>query len=171
MSEQGTQSIAFSIAECGLGNGGEISFNNDPALDPLQTSWLTDPNAPRDALQNLRILKTRETGNQAQIPITTGRARRSMIDFTQHNYMSLQMRRKAGVLQHSNKEYISKKSEYSKIITRKNNKSSRARLKKLIDSTDCEELDPITKIASNSGIKNGKTYLYLNKNIPFYSSI
>lgn len=171
MSTEGTQSIAFFIGECGLGDGGEIPYNNDPALNPSQTPWLTDPNAPRDALQNLRILKTRETGNQAQIPITTGRVRRSMVDFTQYDYNALRMRRKAEVLQHNNKKTESRKKEFSNVVMRKNNKSSRARIKKLIESNECENKPYITKPASNSGIKNGKTFLYYNKNTPFYSSI
>ena len=76
-----TTSITFSIGECGVLLGGEISHNNDPGLDPSETEWLTDPNAPRDALQRLRILKTRETGEQQQIPDTIGRSTGTNINF------------------------------------------------------------------------------------------
>lgn len=171
MSEQGSQSIAFFIDECGLADGGEIEYNNTTGIVPTQSPWLTDPNAPRDALQNLRVLKTRETGNQAQIPITTGRARRNMVDFTQYSYDALRMRRKAEVLQHNNKKTESRKKEFANIVSRRNNKSSRARIRKLIESNDCEKQPYITKPSTNSGVKNGKTFLYYNKNTPFYSSI
>ena len=76
-----TTSISFSIGECGVLLGGEISHNNDPGLDPSETEWLTDPNAPRDALQRLRILKTRETGEEQQIPDIIGRSTGTNIDF------------------------------------------------------------------------------------------
>ena len=49
-------------------------FESNTALNPDETDILTDPDATREALQRLRILKTRETGDSQQIHIiTTGR--------------------------------------------------------------------------------------------------
>ena len=85
-----TTSIAFDIVDCGL----EISYNSDPTLDPRETEWLTDPNSSRDALRRLRILKTRETGEQQQIPNIIGRDTGIIIDYDNipYTYKELQMR-------------------------------------------------------------------------------
>ena len=167
MSEQGTISTVFSIGDCADFIESDVNI-----LDAKQSDMLRDPNAPRDALQNLRILKTRETGDEPQIPITTGRARGLSIDITRSQpYQALYMRRKAEVLKHYNKDNVTKRRNFSNVVLRKNNKSSRARIKQLIASNDCEPNKDIKKKALNSGIKNGRKVLYLNPEVPFYSNI
>lgn len=169
-----TTSISFNIGECGILLGGEISHNNDPSLDPSETEWLTDPNAPRDALQRMRILKTRETGEQQQIPNIIGRSNGTNIDFENSlfTYEELKMRRKATILQNQNKNFNNKKQEYAKSVKGLNQRySSRTRLKQLVESNKCQDQPPAVKLAINSGIKNDKTPLILNKNVPFYSQI
>lgn len=169
-----TTSISFSIGECGLLLGGEISHNNDPGLDPSETEWLTDPNAPRDALQRLRILKTRETGEQQQIPDITGRSNGTNINFTTslYTYEELKMRRKATILRNQNRDLNTKKKNYSNAVKGINLKySSRTRLRQLIETNQCQNQPPITKVAINSGIKNDNTPLIFNPNVPFYSQI
>lgn len=169
-----TTSISFSIAECGILLGGEISHNNDPTLDPTETEWLTDPNAPRDALQRLRILKTRETGEQQQIPNTVGRSNGTNIDLNNLNYTyeELKMRRKATILKHQNKNFTTRRTNYSKIVKGVNMRySSKARLRQLVESNKCENQPPNVKVAINSGVRNDRTPLYFNVNVPFYSQI
>lgn len=169
-----TTSISFSIAECGLLLGGEISHNNDPGLDPTETEWLTDPNAPRDALQRMRILKTRETGEQQQIPNTIGRSNGTNIDFgtLSYTYDELKMRRKTTILQNQNKNFNTKRKIYSNIVKGINIKySSKTRLKQLVESNKCQNQPPNVKLAINSGVKNDRTPLYFNQNVPFFSQI
>ena len=171
-----TTSITFSIGECGVLLGGDISHNSDPTLDPAETEWLTDPNAPRDALQRLRILKSRETGEQQQIPNITGRGTGVNINFQElsFTYEELKMRRKAEILKNKNKNFITKNKNYSNIARGLNSKSqgsSRARLQGLINSNKCQNLPPVVKLAINSGIKNDDTPLIYNKNVPYFDQI
>lgn len=169
-----TTSISFSIGECGVLLGGEISHNNDPGLDPSETEWLTDPNAPRDALQRLRILKTRETGEQQQIPNIIGRSNGTNIDFvsSEFTYEELKMRRKATILQNQNKNFNSKKTNYSNTIKGINLRySSKTRLRQLALTNQCQNQPPSVKLAINSGVKNDNTPLIFNRNVPFYSQI
>ena len=165
-----TTSIAFDIVDCGL----EISYNPDPSLDPTQTEWLTDPNSSRDALQRLRILKTRETGGQQQIPNIIGRDTGVNIDYDNisHTYEVLKMRRKAEVLQNKNKNFSTKKKEYSNAVKGINIKySSRTRLRQLVESNQCQNQPPIVKPAYKSGIKNDNTPLTYNKSIPLFNKL
>ena len=45
------------------------------------------------------------------------------------------------------------------------------RISALIESQNCENTTIIQKKSTNSGVKNGKTLLFLTKNVPYYSSI
>ena len=58
------------------------NIESDTTLDPTQTDMLTDPTAPRDALQGLRYLKTRETGNDIVTPNIVGRSTGQSIPYT-----------------------------------------------------------------------------------------
>lgn len=168
-----TTSIAFDILDC----GSEISFNNDITLDPAETSWLLDPNSPRDALQRLRILKTRETGSVQQIPNTVGRVRSLNLNIGQdYTYETLKMRRKAQILKYQNNQNtqtVTKKQNYTNVVKGLNQRySSNTRLKQLLENNKCNNSKvPIYKKALNSGIKNDPTLLIYNKNIPFYSQL
>ena len=169
-----TTSISFSIAECGILLGGEISHNNDPALDPTETEWLTDPNAPRDALQRMRILKTRETGEQQQIPNIEGRSNGTNIDLANlsYTYDELKMRRKTTILRNQNKNFETKRKKYSNIVKGINMKySSKTRLRQLAESNQCQNQPPNVKLAINSGVKNDRTPLFFNVNVPYYTQI
>ena len=75
----------------------EYDFNS------TDETMLTDPSASIIALQNLRILKTRETGEGSVTPDTTGRTEIPMVDYSKtYNYENYKMRRKAEVLKHKN---------------------------------------------------------------------
>ena len=112
-----TTSIVFDDARMSCAT--EISFNDDPTLDPLDTEWLTDPSAAVIALQGLRILKTRGTGELPyvqtffedpslntflDISFTAGRSTGNNIPFGENNptYLDYTMKRKAKVLKTNN---------------------------------------------------------------------
>ncbi len=169
-----TTSVSFSIGECGVLLGGDISHNSDPTLDPAETEWLTDPNAPRDALQRLRILKSRETGEQQQIPDITGRGTGVNINFQElsFTYEEIKMRRKAEILKNKNKNFLTKKKNYTNAVKGINIRhSSKARLRKLAEENKCQDLPPIVKVAINSGIKNDDTPLIFNRIVPYYNKL
>ena len=101
MSNQGTLSIVFGEDftdgfDCTT-SGIDFVSNPDPN-DVNYFDWLTDPNAGRDALQRLRFLKTRETGNQPQVPNTQGRSNGNQVSVEKFNYENLKMRRKLNFL-------------------------------------------------------------------------
>ena len=75
MTDQGTTSIFLD----------ENRFNNSEDIFILES------------LQNLRILKTRETGDKQITPITTGRYEGRNISFTYNTLNDFSMRRKAEV--------------------------------------------------------------------------
>ena len=155
----------------------DISYNSDTTLDYTQDGvWLTDPTAPRDALQGLRYLKVRETGDDVVTPNIDGRESGRNIDFTVYSYNSLKMRRKAEVLQYNKKETQSqnKNQLYSQLAnsTKTKYKSmTNARIKQLIESQNCENTSVIKTKSTNSGVKNGKKLLFLNPSVPYYSNI
>tara|TARA_Y100000992_G_scaffold302027_1_gene274620 strand:+ start:3082 stop:3603 length:522 start_codon:yes stop_codon:yes gene_type:complete len=138
--------------------------------------WLLDPTQPRISLQGLRILKTRETGEEQQTPNITGRDNGSNVPFggNNHTYQELKMRRKAGVLKNYNVLHQSSKREYAYAartgsINTKHMTSSR--LKQLKQSQQCELRTTLTKPASNSGVRGDNTPLYIDPSVKFYSSI
>lgn len=141
--------------------------------DQESSSILTDPEAPRTALQGLRILKTRETGSIAQVPNTMGRTSGNNINFRAFTYYDLSMRRKAEYLKKQNQTPQTSKNKYaqaSKGVSASRN-SSQARLKALLESNQCSTSLPIIKKATGAGIKNGKNLLIYNTQIPFFDSL
>ena len=168
----------------------EISFNGDPTLDPLDTEWLTDPTAPREALEGLRILKTRETGELPyvqtffedpslttflDISFTAGRSTGNNIPFGENNptYLDYKMKRKAKVLKTNNKLQESQKSTFTRAVagSTRYKKVSNARLQALKDSQQCTSQLLLKKKSTNSGIYGGKELLWYDPDVPFFSSI
>lgn len=132
--------------------------------------WLTDPQEPAFALQRMRILKTRETGDEIIIPNTDGRVRVTPIDFSTYSYEELKMRRKATILQNKNMEPLTKNQSYTKLLRSK--RASATTLRRIVESQKCEtNRDVISKPASNAGIKGDMSALYMDTSIPFYSTI
>lgn len=150
----------------------DFSFNDDPNIDKSDSPFLTDPNASRDALQQLRVLKTRNTGSIAQIPITLGRDRSKIINFNEFTYDQYAMRRKIEVLNRNNKSNESKKQIYSRFSSGSKNKymsySTKQRLKKLRDEQSCTDLPFISHTAP---IQNGGGVLYYDPQVPYYPSL
>lgn len=146
-------------------------FESNTALNPDETDILTDPDATREALQRLRILKTRETGDLQQIPNTTGRETGNIIPFNSYTYYELQMRRKATVLRNTNNNFVSSKTSFSNIANNKSSRySSKTRLKQLAESNQCET-QIIIKKSRDAGIKNGNANLYFFKEVPYFKSL
>lgn len=86
----------------------DINYDNiEYEENSTDETMLTDPSASIIALQNLRILKTRETGNLAVTPNTIGRTNIPMINYNNITYKEYKMKRKAEVLKHK-KKYINK---------------------------------------------------------------
>ena len=129
---------------------------------------------PREALQRLRILKTREKGDNVVIPDTTGRDRRVVLDFNTISYYERKMRRKAGVLMEHNKHQQSSKSSFaslSKTSKTKFKSMTNARIRALRQSQQCDIKVPIIKPSSNSGVMGGKDLLIFDPNIPFEDNL
>ena len=170
-----TTSIVFDSSMTCL----DISYNPNDGNLFFSRGWLTDPTAPRDALQLLRIMKTRETGEEAIIPNIANRATGENISFDTYSYEELKMRRKAEVLKH-NKHNINtsnsnntKKSNYSRIAKGGSSYKNltNARLKSLKNAQTCNNDKIIETSSSNSGVYGGKTILYVNNNIPYQDSL
>jgi hypothetical protein len=142
----------------------EIEFD----IDSTDDSMLTDPSASIIALQNLRILKTRETGEEQIIPNTTGRTRTTMIDFTQNNssYEDQKMRRKVEVLKYKKNVNETKKTHFSALASR------RGKYSKSADTQDtCSKNVERRKVASKSGIKGDRTILVFNPNVQYIDKL
>ena len=147
------------------------NFESNTTLNPDETDILTDPDASREALQRLRILKTRETGDLQQIPDTTGRETGNIIPFNSYTYYELQMRRKATVLRNTNNNFVSSKTAFSNIAKNKSSRySSKTRLKQLAENNQCEN-QLIIKKSRDAGIRNGNTNLYFIKEVPYFKSL
>lgn len=147
------------------------NFESNTTLNPDETDILTDPDASREALQRLRILKTRETGDLQQIPDTTGRETGDIIPFNSYTYYELKMRRKATVLRNTNNNFVSSKTSFSNIANNKSSRySSKTRLKQLAESNQCTN-QFIIKKSRDAGIKNGNTNLYYFEEVPYFKSL
>lgn len=139
---------------------------------------LTDPDAPVEALQRLRILKTRETGDSAQVLSTTGRRTGNPVDLSLDSYADLAMRRKVEVLKY-NKNTVSrsKKDTYARYASGIKTSSSYSykRLQSLVEqSVNCATANSGAmsgKKAYNSGIRGDNSILLNNNKIPYYSSL
>jgi hypothetical protein len=167
----------------------EISFNDDPTLDPLDTEWLTDPSAAVIALQGLRILKTREKGDLPyvqtffdpslntflDISFTAGRSTGNNVPFGGNNptYYFYKMKRKAKVLKTNNKLQESQRSTFTRAVagSTRYKKVSNTRLQALKDSQQCTSQLLLKKKSTNSGIYGGKELLWYDPDVPFFSSI
>ena len=168
-SDIGTISIAFNDIPSCL----DFSYNTNPdgILDQEDTKWLLDPLEPQLALQRVRILKTRETGNTQVTPITTGRDTRDIIDFSKITYNDRAMRRKAEVLKYkkniNNNKFSSSYAYFAKSGKSKYRSMTNNRIKSLLENQKCLNAPPISKPSSNSGIFGGKTSLILDSNIEY----
>jgi hypothetical protein len=151
-----------------------IEFDDNPLLDPTETDILTDPNSSRTALQQLRILKTRETGNEQVIPNILGRYQGRNIDFRFNTYEDYQMRRKLHVLKNYNKKQESKKTNYSYFANSGKSKykhMTNKRINQLIQSQKCTNANILVKPATNSGVFGDNTPLYLDPNVKYHVNI
>ena len=168
MSDIGTTSIVFDDTRLCT----DFSFNDDPNIDPTDSPFLIDPNSVRDSLQQLRVLKTRNTGSVAQLPITLGRTRSKVLNFNEFTYEQFKMRRKIEVLNQKNKSNETKKQTYSRFSggskTRYMSYSTKQRLKQLRNMNSCQDL-PF--ISHNAPFSNGGGTLYYDPQIPFNSSL
>ena len=152
-------------------------IESDNTLDPTQTDMLTDPTAPRDALQGLRYLKTRETGNDIVTPNIVGRSTGQFIPYTGNqdpSYFEYKMRRKAEVVMSYNKERQSTNSNYAyfaKSGKSKYRSMTNARIKALKESQQCETMRQIEKPASNSGVFGDKSTLIFDPHVPYFDKL
>lgn len=133
---------------------------------------------PREALERLRILKTRESGDGQVIPNIVGRTNGAQMNYDgdgSPSYYEYTMRRKAGVLMgHTNKNNLSSKSSYAAISSSGKSKFrhiSNARIRKLRESQQCENTNVVIKPSTNSGVFGGKDQLIFNPNIPFQDKL
>lgn len=153
MTEQGTISIFFD----------ENRFNN------------SDDTLILESLQNLRILKTRETGDEQITPITTGRYEGRNISFTYSSLQDYSMRRKAEVLKYNkNRLEETKKGNYSRISNNGKSKYKHLTNNRIADikvRNKCENANILLKPATNAGVKGDNTPLYLDQNISFFETI
>ena len=157
----------------------DFSFNaiGEPPFfvnNPTQTKWLTDPNATRDALQSLRIMKSRETGDDPIVVDIDGRDIGNVIDFTKISYENYKMRRKCEVLKYKTVSKNPKKIDYayfSKSGKSKYKSNTNERIKQLIANSKCNNLDRVVNPATNSGVFGDSTPLYFDSNVPFYDTI
>lgn len=131
--------------------------------DSIDENMLTDPSASIIALQNLRILKTRETGDIAVTPDTTGRTSVPMINYNGTSYKEYKMKRKAEILKYKNNTSLNKKTQYSALAS-----SRRGKLSNIVNvASNCESDVIRVKKATNSGIKGDNSLLFNNPNVAF----
>jgi glycosylphosphatidylinositol transamidase (GPIT) subunit GPI8 len=130
-------------------------------------SMLKDPTSSITALQGLRVLKTRETGDEVIIPDIIGREQKVALDYNNINYESYKMRRKAEVLKYKKNINDNKKTQYSHLaLTRRGNITNVSSV-----TTECEDNIIRVKPATNSGIKGDNSLLFLNPNVPFMDKL
>ena len=119
------------------------------------------------ALQRLRILKTRETGNRPVVPNTTGRVENTMFNYNERSYDSYKMRRKAEVLKYKQTATVNKRTQYSALV--QSRKGNIGNVSKVV--TNCENEFIRSKKGTNSGIKGDNTLLFLNSNFLFVNKL
>lgn len=135
--------------------------------DTTDESMLTDPSASVIALQGLRVLKTRETGDEVVTPDTTGRSEISMLNFNETSYEQYKMRRKAEVLKYKKNTTVNKRTQYSALAS-----SRRGQLSNTAATSAACESDVIrVKRGSTSGIKGDNSLLFLNNNVTFFDKL
>lgn len=153
----------------------EVDLNGmeyDETLAANETDMLTDPNASLLSLQRLRILKTRETGDDIVNPDTTGRRRVEQINFDGTSYEQYKMRRKAKVLSYSGTSIENKKTQFS-TLSRVRRGVNNSRLQNLQETKVCDENSVKTKInkAINSGIRGDGTLLFLDNSVKYIEKL
>jgi len=153
----------------------EVNLNGleyDETLVANETDMLTDPSTSLFALQRLRVLKTRETGDDIVKPDTTGRRRAEQIKFDTTSYEQYKMRRKAQVLSYSGTSTENKKMQFS-TISRVRRGVNNSRLQSLQETKVCDENSVKTKIkrATNSGIRGDGTLLFLDKSVKYIEKL
>jgi hypothetical protein len=132
-------------------------------VNSTDENMLTDPSASIFALQRLRFLKTRETGNEVVAPDTIGREQDTMLDYNQITYEEYRMRRKAEILKYAKNTTVNKKTNYSALASSRRGKIANPTL-----VTKNRENDIIrVKRGTNSGIKGDNSLLFLNPAVAF----
>lgn len=144
----------------------------DDTLIATETDMLTDPSATLLALQRLRVLKTRETGDDVVDPDTSGRRRVEQINFDNTSYEQYKMRRKAQVLSYSGTSTENKKTQFSS-LSRLRKGVNNARLQSLQESKVCDEESVKTKIkkGTNSGIRGDGTLLFFDNSVKYIEKL
>ena len=147
-------------------NIGTISESFILANDPENSEFIEQ----LEALQRLRYLKTRETGDAIQIPITSGRDRIVVPEFDKYTYEELAMRRKSEVLKNQNisSQRMSKKQKYSYVSQSKMNQFNQSRINKIDKFISDNPKKSILLPTSNSGIQGGTNdIIYFDPSTPF----
>lgn len=124
------------------------------------------------ALDNIRYLKTRETGDEVVIPNTIGRTRSQMTSFDDTFYNEYKMRRKAEVLSYLNSSNENQKTRYAS-LSRLRNGINNSKLQFLRDGKKCEtpQVKTIRKKATRSGIRGDRTLLFLDRNVKYIDKL
>jgi len=135
--------------------------------DTTDESMLIDPSASVIALQGLRVLKTRETGNEVVTPDTVGRTENTMLNFNEINYEQYKMRRKAEVLKYKKNTTVNKRTQYSALASSRRGQISNT----VAASASCESDVIRVKKGTNSGIKGDNSLLFLNNNVTFIEKL
>ena len=135
---------------------------------------------PREALERLRFLKTRETGDEQFTPNIVGRTNGAQMTYDgdgSPSYYDYTMRRKAGILMghnNNNKNKMSSKSAYAAISSSGKSRYrhlSNARIRKLRESQQCQNTNVVIKPSTNSGIIGGKGTIIFDPSIPFQDKL
>lgn len=134
---------------------------------PEDGPMLTDPSASIIALQGLRVLKTRETGDQVVVPDTTGRSQVSMLNFNGINYEERRMRRKSEILKYNKNSTINKRTQYSALASSRRGQLTTS----AAAAANCNSDIIRVKSATNSGIICGNSSLSYNPNISFIDKL
>ena len=141
----------------------EIEYDENATDDRV----LTDPSASVVALQKLRVLKTRETGDEIVTPDTTGRAVIKMLDYNEISYEEYKMRRKAEILKYKKNTTINKRTQFSALASSRRGQISNVPA----TSATCEDDVIRVKKATNSGIKGDNSLLFLNSNVSYIDKL
>ena len=142
----------------------QIEYDANASVDE---AMLTDPSASIIALQGLRILKTRETGDEVVVPDTIGRAENPMTNFNETSYEQYRMRRKAEVLKYNKNSTITKRTHYAALsLSRRGQLSNTS-----VVSSRCESDIIRVKPAINSGVKGDNSLLFYDQNVTFIEKL
>lgn len=154
-------------------NIGTISQAFVLASDPANASSMVQ----LEALQRLRYLKTRNTGESIQIPDTSSRDRILLPDFNKYTYEELSMRRKTEVLRQQNTSNESsnggsKKLRYANVAKSKKTQLQKSRILEIRKFIAENPNKSIIKEASSAGIRGGlNEVLYYDPSIPLFKQL